>query len=309
MELNNLDINADGNAHALYKRKFAQLTSQTKSALYSDDFLDKMKNYSRGLMADFDYKDNRFFKLKNKNVYSFDGALSLENIKKIIKSDDYTNKEKTQKYVDFICFIFNFIQAMSEEPSTYGTFGWINGYYYPASDWENVINRRSSMHKRKSTANKAREAAESEIVYKGQIHDVMQEGILKAGVFELEYFTTNKTYKGDELLELLQKRILSKLLIKNERWGIAYNANVLRGRLKSDYNKVWRVAKWEYDGYAWWEHTETLYNYQCFISLGKESYEFLQEFYELGQSDMIQNYLFSTEIVVQNAPDETGGDE
>lgn len=66
VELNNLDINADGNAQALYDRKFKELTTPTKTALYSDDFLDKIKNYSRGLMADFDYKDEKIFKKEKK---------------------------------------------------------------------------------------------------------------------------------------------------------------------------------------------------------------------------------------------------
>lgn len=295
VELNNLSINADGKAQTLYNNKLSKLTSQTEHALYSDDFLNKMKNYSRGMMADFTYKNRDFFNPKDKNVYGFDGALSLDNIKGILESDDFTNEEKSRNYVDFLCSLFDALQTMSETPSCYGTFGWINGYFYPASDWDNVINRKSSKKKYSGSA-RAREAAEKEIVYKNLTHDVTQEGILKAGAWTIEYFTTDQKYRGDELLELFKKEILSNLLIKNGYWGLFYNANVARGVLKSDYNKVWRVLGWTYDGYAWWEYKETLYNYECFINLGKENYEVLQEFYELGQSPIIQNHLFGIEV-------------
>ena len=187
---------------------------------------------------------------------------------------------------------------MQSDGSTYGTWGYINGYFYPACDWENVIHRRSRTYKNARNA----DDAINEIAYKGYIHDVFQEGILKAGVFVIEYFTINKKYKGDELLELLKTYIISNLGARNGFFGFYYNANVLQGYIRQDSNKVWRYLGYQYDYYAWWQYKRTLYNYQCFANLGKESYEFLKEFYEIGQSPMIQNYLQGIEIEVFNDP-------
>ena len=302
-ELGDASFNADNNAVNVYNRVLQNLQQPIKKTFYTNDFINKIKNYNKNLRADFDYFTERKFKKKNQEATSWENLIGDKEFMEVMKSNEFNGKQKCEMFVEKICEIFDLLQEMSEATNAYGCWGWINGYYYPASDWDNVIYRRSSMHKDYSSSGRAREAAEAEILYKGHIHDTMQEGILKAGAWTIGYFSANKKYKGDELLELLRECVISKLLTRGGLWGFYYNANVARGILKSDYNKVWRKLKWTYDGYAWWEYTQTLYNYQCFMNLGKESYEFLQEFYELGQSDMIQNYLFSTEIEVQNAPE------
>ena len=164
---------------------------------------------------------------------------------------------------------------------------------------ENVIYRHSKTYK---NAGRKSEKAINEIAYKGILNDILGVGILKAGVFMIEYYKINKKYKGDELLELLKTYIISNLGVRDGRFGFYYNANVLRGEMINDYNQVWRYLEYQYDVYAYWRYKETLYNYQCFANLGKESYEFLQKFYEIGQSPMIQNYLQGIEIEVFNDP-------
>ena len=118
----------------------------------------------------------------------------------------------------------------------------------------------------------------------------------------IEYYKINKKYKGDELLELLKTYIISNLGARDGRFGFYYNADVLRGVMKTDDYDVWYFLYKETKYYAYWQYVETLYNYQCFANLGKESYEFLQKFYEIGQSPMIQNYLQGIEIEVFNDP-------
>lgn len=298
-ELADAAFNADGNAQRVYNVVAENLTDGTKKNLYDTDFLNKMKNYNRNLRADFDY----FFKSKferKKAASSWENAISGESFLEVMQSAEIDGKKKAQIYVEKICEILDIIRDMQNDGSTYGTWGWIKPYYfYPACDWENVIYRRSKTYK---NAGRNSEKAINEIAYKGILNDILGVGILKAGVFMIEYYKINKKYKGDELLELLKTYIISNLGVRDGRFGFYYNANVLRGEMINDYNKVWRYIEYQYDVYAYWRYKETLYNYQCFANLGKESYEFLQEFYEIGQSPMIQNYLQGIEIEVFNDP-------
>lgn len=301
-------INADERAQATYNAIVGSEKTGFKSkilnAIHANDSLDKLKNYNRNLRGDFDFIHKKtFFKEKPKSVTSWENAIGDKNFLEVMQSDEFSAKQKCQMFVEKLCVIMDIIQTMQEsDKSTYGTFD--EAGYCPASDWGSVITRYgSSKSNGSSMSAKDNAYRNGGLSYRGWDND-HKYGILRAGVFNIEYYNVKKTYKGNELLEIFKNNIISKLAERAGMYGFYYNANVDRGGVMYDVNKVWRRLGWTYDARAWWAYTQTYYNYQCFAKLGKETCDFLKELDELSQTTMIQNYLFSIEIEVDNTDEE-----
>lgn len=301
-------LNADGRAQVTYNAVAGSEETGFKgkilNAIHANDSLDKLKNYNRNLRADFSFINKKtFFKERPKSVMNWDNAIGDKSFLETMRSDEFSAKRKCEMFVEKLCTIMDIIKDMQDsDKSTYGTFG-TGGIYYPASDWDSVITRYGSS-KNNGSRTSAKENAYRKGVGYRNFTDDHNEGILRAGVFNIEYYNVKKTYKGTELLEIFQNNIISKLAERAGMYGFYYNANVLRATVQYDVNKVWRVLEWTYDASAWWAHTQTYYNYQCFANLGKQTYDFLKELDELSQTTMIQNYLFSIEVEVDYTDEE-----
>lgn len=151
VELNNLDINADGKAQTLYNNKLSKLTSQTEHALYSDDFLNKMKNYSRGMMADFTYKNRNFFNPREKSSFDFRGALKNFDFNEVMNSDA-DSQTKANYYLDLIIMLFDFLEFFASEMGYFYytcTYGWDDpGGDNASGGWMEEITKHISVFKK-----------------------------------------------------------------------------------------------------------------------------------------------------------------
>lgn len=130
VELNNKDFNADKNAQNTYNNVVERLTKQTKTALYQDDFLNKMKNYNRNLRADFDYKNDKFFKKEEKNSTDFRGALSTDGFDEMMNNKDIDNDTKANYYIDMILMLFDFLEFWASDMSAFAYIYSYNDEWY-----------------------------------------------------------------------------------------------------------------------------------------------------------------------------------
>ena len=288
-ELADAAFNADGNAQRVYNVVAENLTDGTKKNLYDTDFLNKMKNYNRNLRADFDY----FFKSKferKKAASSWENAISGESFLEVMQSAEIDGKKKAQMYAEKICEIFDIIHEMSDYKTNYGVF-W-GGYFMSVEPLHYNI--------------ELNDIAKS-YYWNGLSYYFYGYSFKMAdGYDDIGYFSKNKKFKGNELWERVKKMYFDKMYITHQNngsyYGISYYAS--SNRAVGMYLKEWTTRplilgarkfhkRWIFNGYA---------DMSSFLNLGKESYEFLQEFYEIGQSPMIQNYLQGIEIEVFNDP-------
>lgn len=281
-ELADAAFNADGNAQRVYNVVAENLTDGTKKNLYDTDFLNKMKNYNRNLRADFDY----FFKSKferKKAASSWENAISGESFLEVMQSAEIDGKTKAQIYVEKICEILDIINDMQEnDKSTYGYLD--SGHYMPSNENFNVGWESNDCVKWRGLENYYVNNYSFIQMSSGEVRD---------------YFVTNKKFSGVQIFKIISENVLEKLYQYAGYYGFLYTSWIFswyfyewttRPKLfgPREFHQTWKYRKF-FEGSG-------------FANLGKESYEFLQEFYEIGQSPMIQNYLQGIEIEVFNDP-------
>lgn len=264
-ELGEASFNANNNAANVYNKVLESLQKPIKKLIYTNDLVHKMKNYNKNLRADFDYFTERKFIKKNLEAHSWENAIGDKDFMEVMKSDEFSGKQKCEMFVEKMVEIMDLVDEMTSDTNSLG------------------VIYKGALVKFSTIIQDGRE----------QIYFFIWLGWFDNVPLKLNsFFENDKSYKGSEILEIMQTHFFNKLAVRSGNYGWNNGEQM--------YIDKYRNGGFVPIGY--------IYDY-IFVNLGKESYEFLQEFYELGQSDMIQNYLFSTEIVVQNAPDETGGDE
>ena len=242
-----------------------------------------MKNYNRNLRADFDY----FFKSKferKKAASNWENAISGESFLEVMQSAEIDGKKKAQIYVEKICEILDLIKDMQEnDKSTYGYLD--SGHYMPSNENFNVGWQTNDCIKWRGLENYYVNNYSFVQMSSGEVRD---------------YFVTNKKFSGVQIFKIISENVLEKLYIYAGYYGFLYNSWITRW-----YFYEWSTRKTPYwkgnDYHQTWKYGN-FFEGSGFANLGKESYEFLQEFYEIGQSPMIQNYLQGIEIEVFNDP-------
>lgn len=281
-ELADAAFNADGNAQRVYNVVAENLTDGTKKNLYDTDFLNKMKNYNRNLRADFDY----FFKSKferKKAASNWENAISGESFLEVMQSAEIDGKKKAQIYAEKICEILDIIKDMQETDKS--TYGFLNsGHYMPSNENFNFGWQSNDCFKWRGLENYYVNNYSFVQMSSGEVRD---------------YFVTNKKFSGVQIFKIIRENVLKKLHTYEGYYGFLYTSWIAH----------WFFYEWstrpQIGGAREFHQTWIHYNSfeaSGFANLGKESYEFLQKFYEIGQSPMIQNYLQGIEIEVFNDP-------
>lgn len=96
---------------AIYDRIIEEQTKSIKAELKTIDFLYKIKNYNKNLRADFDYKDEKFFIVKEReeNIALKNALTGQEDFYEIMASDKISDEDKAIKYVNLLMDLMSVI--------------------------------------------------------------------------------------------------------------------------------------------------------------------------------------------------------
>ncbi|PZT48175.1 hypothetical protein B6S12_04975 [Helicobacter valdiviensis] len=116
-KLNELYFNILGTAERVYRRVFKEQVECYWTKMIQNDFLEKNKNYSKGLRADFNYLHRKHFKgiKKSEEEIAKEFEKLLDHYKFVQESPLYSLEAKAQEYYASILFLYYKIKEVYGE--------------------------------------------------------------------------------------------------------------------------------------------------------------------------------------------------
>lgn len=126
-------FNADENGQNTYNRVFKLHTEPIKQQIKNESFLDKIKNYSKDLMADFFFINENAFKPKIKSTEPVWLYFNSETYKAYMDDEKFSIEQKAKRYINAMKILFDAIADAADE-SILGNLNFIYAASYTKTD-------------------------------------------------------------------------------------------------------------------------------------------------------------------------------
>ncbi|MBD5165227.1 hypothetical protein [Helicobacter sp.] len=123
LELNKLYFNILGTAQAIYERVISEQIEPIEDYMIQSDFLERLKNYNKGLRADTQWLTKKDFKRKKTEKTEEEEIEMLERISQVWNefqtNENYTLEERAMHYHDSVLWIYECLCAMETKVKIY----------------------------------------------------------------------------------------------------------------------------------------------------------------------------------------------
>lgn len=123
LELNKLYFNILGTAQRIYERVISEQIEPIESYMIQSDFLERLKNYNKGLRADTQWLSKKDFKRKKTEKTEAEQIEMLERISQVWNefqtNENYTLEERASHYHDSILWIYECLCAIEAKVKVY----------------------------------------------------------------------------------------------------------------------------------------------------------------------------------------------
>lgn len=123
LELNKLYFNILGTAQTIYERVIKEQIEPIENYMIQSDFLERLKNYNKGLRADTQWLSKKDFKRKKTEKTEAEEIEMLERISQVWNefqtNENYTLEERASHYHDSILWIYECLSEIKAKVKVY----------------------------------------------------------------------------------------------------------------------------------------------------------------------------------------------